>query len=177
MATYVTKKCPHCGYAYQFMQGGDQRKYGCPYKICERCNNPYWDTDIKEPALYGYENLHETMESVSQGCTLFIYIPFVIIALFGGIYLLLNAEIIGIFLLALGGINAYIICSYLKRKKDEITNRDEIIKTQQKEYDESMKRLQDINYLSRLAKVDSLAKKLLEERKNGELEHYAKRPQ
>lgn len=20
MATYVTKKCPHCGYAYQFMQ-------------------------------------------------------------------------------------------------------------------------------------------------------------
>ena len=88
MATYVTKKCPHCGYAYQFMQGGDQRKYGCPYKICERCNNPYWDTDIKEPALYGYENLHETMESVSQGCTLFICIPFGIIALFGGIYLL-----------------------------------------------------------------------------------------
>ena len=40
-----------------------------------------------------------------------------------------------------------------------------------------MKRLQDINYLSRLAKVDSLAKKLLEERKNGELEHYAERPQ
>ena len=64
-----------------------------------------------------------------------------------------------------------------KKKKNEITNRDEIIKTQQKEYDESMKRLQDINYLSRLAKVDSLAKKLLEERKNGELEHYAKRPQ
>lgn len=117
MATYVTKKCPHCGYAYQFMQGGDQRKYGCPYKICERCNNPHWDTDIKEPALYGYENLHETMESVSQGCTLFICIPFGIIALFGGIYLLLNAEIIGIFLLALGGINTYIICSYLKRKK------------------------------------------------------------
>ena len=117
MAKKKKKKCPHCGYAYQFMQGGDQRKYGCPYKICERCNNPYWDTDIKEPALYGYENLHETMESVSQGCTLFICIPFGIIALFGGIYLLLNAEIIGIFLLALGGINTYIICSYLKRKK------------------------------------------------------------
>ena len=26
MATYVTKKCPHCGFAYQVFQSGEQRE-------------------------------------------------------------------------------------------------------------------------------------------------------
>lgn len=37
MAVYVTKKCPHCGHAYQFLNSGDQRKYGCPYQTCMVC--------------------------------------------------------------------------------------------------------------------------------------------
>ena len=62
MAVYVTKKCPHCGYKYQRFQSGDQRKYGYPYLTCEKCKNSFWDDDIKEPALYGYENMHEKIE-------------------------------------------------------------------------------------------------------------------
>lgn len=176
MAIYVTKKCPHCGYAYQILQSGDQRKYGCPYQTCERCHNSYWDTDIKEPALYGYENLHETKESVKRGVSLVLYIPIGIITLYLGIFLLINAEMMGIFSLAIGVYVAWLIGSYFKQKIYDNKHINDIIENRQKEYDASMMRLKNINYLTALSKHDALAKKLLKERTLGEVEHYAKRP-
>lgn len=40
-----------------------------------------------------------------------------------------------------------------------------------------MARLKDTNYLTALAEHDSFARKLLQERINGNVEHYAERPQ
>lgn len=177
MATYVTKRCPHCGYAYQFLQSGDQRKYGCPYQTCLRCNNSYWDTDIKEPALHGYENFHEVKERIMRGIILAIYTLLGILAFGGGIFLMANGEMIGLALVAAGCGISWIIISFIKQKIHEKKHRDEIIVNRQRDYDESMIRLKDDEYLTALAEHDFLAKKLLKERTNSNIEHYAKRPQ
>ena len=177
MATYVTKKCPHCGYIYQFHQSGDQRKYGCPYQTCTRCHGSYWDTDIKEPALYGYENLHETKESIKIGITIALYTPLGLVCLGLGIFMLIEGSLMGLFLLAIGAFVIWTICSHFQQKIYDDKHRDEIIETQQKNYDASLARLKDTNYLTALAEHDRLAKKLLEERIDGNLEHYAIRPQ
>lgn len=176
MAIYVTKRCPHCGYAYQIHQSGDQRKYGCPYQTCERCHNSYWDTDIKEPALHGYENLHEAKESIKRGIVLIFYILIEIVFLSGGIYSLMNKEMFGILFLAFAGCLAWVIVSYFKQKIYDNKHIDDIIQNQQREYDASMARLKNNNYLTALAKHDALAKQLLKERTLGKIEHYAKRP-
>lgn len=177
MAIYVTKKCPYCGYTYQFHQSGDQRKYGCPYQTCLRCGKSYWDTDIKEPALHGYKNSHEAKESIKRGISLVIYGPLGIIFLSGGIFMVTDGEMSGIFLLAMGGYIAWVLGSYFKQRIHDKKHRDEIIADQQSNYDASKARLNDINYLTALAKHDPLAEKLLKERINGDVEHYATRPQ
>ncbi len=82
----------------------------------------------------------------------------------------------GIFLLAIGGYIAWLIGSYFKQKIYDNKHINDIIENRQKEYDESMMRLKDINYLTALSKHDVLAKKLLKERTLGEVEHFAKRP-
>lgn len=176
MATYVTKKCPHCGYAYQVHQSGEQRKYGCPYKTCVRCGESYWDTDIKEPALHGYENTYEVVQSIRRIITILIYAPMGLLMLGGGLYLLVEGELGGLFLIAMGGIVTWIIVSHIKEKIYEKKHRDEVIAGQQKGYDASMERLKDTNYLTALATHDSRAKKLLHERMNRMEEHYAERP-
>jgi len=177
MATYVTKKCPHCGYIYQLPHGGEQRKYGCPYQTCTRCYKSYWDTYIKEPALYGYENSYETRQSIKRAIVIILYTPFASFMLGIGIYLLLMGEMIGLFCLAVGGYIVWEIGSHIKQKIDDNRHWGDIIKNRQIDYDKSIARLKDTNYLTALSKYDKLAKKLLEERINGAVEHYAKRPQ
>ena len=177
MATYVTKKCPHCNYSYQIHQLGDQRRYGCPYQTCFHCKEKYWDTDIKEPALYGYENFHETKESILQIITLAIYAPLGLAVLCLGIFLLINGEMLGIFLLIMGGFIAYAIVSYFKQLICDANHKNNIIANRQKDYDASLARLQDITYLTQLSAHDSRAKRLLNERTNNYVEHYAQRPQ
>lgn len=177
MATYVTKKCPYCGYAYQIHQSGEQRKYGCPYQTCRQCHNSYWDTDIKEPALHGYSNTYEITQSIKRGITLLLCAPMGLFMLGIGIYLLVYGEMIGLFPLFMGSFISWVIFSYYKRKYDDSKRQDEIINEHQREYDASKERLQNINYLTALAKYDSLAEKLLNERMNGQVEHYAHRPE
>ena len=177
MATYVTKKCPHCGYAYQVLQSGEQRKYGCPYKTCTHCNNSYWDTDIKEPALHGYSNAYEVTQSIKRGITILLYAPMGLLILGAGVYLLINGEIIGLLALLIGGSISWVIFSYFKRKHDDSKQKDEIVAEQQRDYDASVERLKNTQYLTALAEHDSRAKKLLHERTNGQVEHYAQRPE
>ncbi len=177
MAIYVTKKCPHCGYTYQFHQSGDQRQYGCPYRTCMQCMKSYWDTDIKEPALHGYKNLHEIKESIRRAVIILLYGPLGILLMGGGIYMLIEGEGIGLFLFAIGAFPIWAIGSYFKQKLNDKKHRDEIVAKQQSDYDESMERLKDISYLTALTEHDFLAKRLLTERKRGDMEHYAKRPQ
>ncbi len=177
MATYVTKKCPHCGYTYQFHQSGDQRKYGCPYQTCTRCKKSYWDKDIKEPALHGYKNFHETKEGIARGITIILYGCSGILLFLGGIFLIVEfGDIMGVFLLIIGIFSIWAIYSHFKQKFYDMQHKDKIIANQQKNYDASMERLKDTNYLIALAKLDSRAKRLLDERIKGIEEHYANRP-
>lgn len=177
MATYVTKKCPHCGYAYQVFQSGEQRQYGSPYKTCAKCFNHYWDTDIVEPALHGFENAYETGQSIKRAIAMILYTPMALLILGGSIWLLIEGEMLGIFGLAMGGFIAWVIGSHIKGKIDAKKHWDDIVRNRQLEYDKSMERLKDTNYLTALASFDKRAKKLLDERTNGDTEHYAARPQ
>lgn len=176
MATYVTKRCPHCGYIYQNHDAGEQRKYGCPRQICTRCLKPYWDTDIKEPALYGYENMYEIMHGIGREIKMLIYIPLGLIMFGTGLFMTIERGMLGLFLIALGGLLIGVCVSYGRQKISDKNNRDKIIAKQQEEYDASIKRLQDTNYLTALATKDSRAKKVLYERVNKMEEHYAERP-
>lgn len=176
MAIYVTKRCPHCGHAYQVLKSGEQRKYGCPYKTCMKCGKSYWDKDIKEPALHGYENTYEDMQSIRTVITILIYGTMGVLLLGGGFYLVIGGELGGLFLVAMGGSITWIIGSHFKEKLDDMKRRDKIIAARQREYDESIARLKDSNYLTALATHDSRAKKVLYERMNRMEEHYAERP-
>ena len=177
MAIYVTKKCPHCGYKYQTHQAGDQRKYGCPCQTCARCSGVYWDKDIKEPALYGYKNFHETKETILRGILLLfsgiIGVCFIVEGIF---FIFETGEIIWIFELIVGSFFVWIIYSHFKQKKYDKQHKTDLILSQQKEYDASMKRMRDTNYLKALACFDLRARKLLDERENGMKENYAERP-
>lgn len=174
MATYVTKKCPYCGHIYQNFQSGEQRKYGCPLLTCARCNESFWDDDIKEPALHGYHNAYEEKQSAKRGITMVIYVPIALFMLLIGVFMLSEGEMMmGLFLLAFGIFPLWTIFSYYKSKSD---NANLILSVQRHDYDESMIRLKNTDYLTALAKHDSFAKDLLEERIEGMEEHYATRP-
>lgn len=49
---YTTKKCPHCGNTYQFMQAQTQQ-YGSPLRRCGKCGNNFIDKDYIEIAVSG----------------------------------------------------------------------------------------------------------------------------
>lgn len=177
MAVYVTKKCPHCGHAYQYRQNGEQRKYGCPYKICMICGESFWDTDIKEPALHGFENAYETGQSIKRVFTLILYSPMLLISIYGAKLLLSEGDVlIGIVSLLMGAGLLWAYIAFIKEAIDNKRNHAEIIANQQQRYDESVERLKNTTYLTALSKHDDRAYKLLQERMNGEVEHYAKRP-
>lgn len=177
MAIKITKKCPYCGLTYRYSTYGDQRLYGSPYKTCIKCLNHFWDKDIVEPALYGFENLYETGRSIMNALILILYAPVGLLMLGGGIWLLTIGKNYGLLFLALGGFITWAISSDIKDKINNKKNRESIIRDRQVQYDNSMKRLNDTNYLAAIANFDRKAKKLLHERINGEEEHYAPRPQ
>ena len=155
MATYVTKRCPNCGNVYQNHKSGDQRRYGSPRLKCVRCGKIFWDFDIVEPALHSRHDAYAIYQAVKRLLTVIILGAMGIVALMsnmGGVSTLVGAVI----LLTIAAYFAKIIYDFLNQKN---------IREQRKiEYDESQKRLEDMNYLKELAKHDSKAKKLLESR-------------
>lgn len=186
MATYVTKRCPHCGKSYQFLQFDQGRQYGCPQKTCLYCNEIFWDTDIKEPALYGYNNFYETRRSLQRYITVVLYSLFGAFCIVAGIGLFIESLIsdfssqmswLYLLFIALGIGDLWLIVSEIKHIINEKKHKSEIVFHQQEEYDASMTRLQNTNYLSALACYDSRANKLLNERLSGKTQHYAPRPE
>ena len=104
-----------------------------------------------------------------------------LLMLVGSVYMMLSGEmlgiIIGISLLAMGAANIWIVFSHYKRKYNDLKSQNQIIFARQRDYDASKERLKDTNYLASLAKHDSLAARLLKERRGGQIEHYAERPE
>lgn len=176
MGTYVTKKCPHCGHTLQFMRREEPRKYGCPCKICTNCKKPYLDTDIKEPALYGYINLYEISTKVLGSIACLIFCVGAIAFLVMGIFALISGELLGLLSILIAGIFISGVVNFVKKIIYHVKHKKEILSSAQIEFDESMIRLKDTDYLTALAENDLRAKKLLFERKHGYTEHYAKRP-
>lgn len=68
MATYQTKKCPHCGTAYVFgeMRGNGVR-YGSPIKTCSRCGGNFIDSDYVEPSTLSDEELKSLYPKKREG--------------------------------------------------------------------------------------------------------------
>jgi len=173
---YTTKMCPYCRHPYVIHAPGDQIKYGCPLIICSRCGKNFWDTDIKEPALYGFDNEFEKRKRLETNLAMVMY---------GGIGLvILIASIITeyyfmiIFGILIAGFDFFLISKELERRAQNKKNHDLIIKEQQKQYDESFKRLQNMNYLRGLADVDFRAEFVLKEIESGEKDpFFADRPE
>ena len=58
MATYQTKKCPHCGLAYVFGEmRGDGVRYGSPIRTCTHCGSCFIDSDYVELSTLSEEKL------------------------------------------------------------------------------------------------------------------------
>ncbi len=91
--------------------------------------------------------------------------------------MLMDEELIGFVLIVLGAFCVWGVCSFFKQLYYDRKNKDAIIATQQMQYDDSMTRLQDTYYLMALAEIDPKAKKLLQQRMNGDMEKYAQRPE
>lgn len=176
MAYYVTRKCPHCGKSYQVMRRAGEWDYGCSLQECFHCGNKFIDTNVKEPALYGYDNLHEENQAALQVLAYLVFgaisILAIVICAMGFYYK--SVDLWGLCIGAFGVGGLCIIVSSLK--KDARSQNKESLQERQKEYDSSFERLQNMHYLSMLAKYDSRAKNLLKEKKEGKEEHYASRP-
>lgn len=178
MSTFINteKKCPNCGLVYRSYPGRELRLYGCPLIFCKQCNKPFWDNEIKEPALYGYENSYEKSNNIYVIIFSVVSSCLAIGCIFGGIYLSINNEdgVLTCFLLA--GLFSFFPVLFLILFIYNKTHQEKIIGNQQQEYDASKERLQNTAYLIALAEHDSLAKKLLKERMSGIIETYAARP-
>ena len=107
MAIYTTKRCPYCGYAYKFLQRGEQRKYGCPLQTCIKCHKKYWEPDIKEPALYGFNNLYEVRKNINRYITIVLYSSLGLLSIGGGIFALIDGFGFLIFILCI----LFVACS------------------------------------------------------------------
>lgn len=177
MAAYVTKRCPHCGSIYANKGSSSLREYGCPYITCFKCGKSFWDTDIKEPALYGFKNGYETRRSIKAIILILFTIPIGLGFCVGGIFSLRGNELwTGLGLVFIGGAYLYTVISYIAKQTKKRKNGDGILLEQRSSYDESMDRLNNNEYLSALAEHDRLAKKLFDARKAGNQQKYAPRP-
>ena len=185
MATQKIKKCPHCGFTYYMGSANYIREYGSPLKKCGRCGQYFWDSDIKEPALYGYKNFYETRKKANLIITYLVVTPLALVMIGGGGFYLWHTIkeettwmniLISLGLLLFGISIAYTIISSLAKKFRDLKNKEAILEEQRKEYDKSMERLNDMKYLEALAEQDSQAEKLLEAKKSGAPPHYAARP-
>lgn len=82
--TYTTKRCPHCGKTYSFMQTGRRTEYGSPFRICHACSHSFVDKDYREIAIDGIHPIDKM--KVSPGSVLQCFLPlgFVIVSLICG---------------------------------------------------------------------------------------------
>lgn len=178
MATWTTKRCPYCKYSYVINAGGDQRRYGSPLVKCQCCGKQFWDTDIVEPALYGFENLHEDIELLKRWLAVIIGGSVSIGFLYLGYLFIISGDFdwILIFIFGFPMFIFYMLFSYFRRVRNDKKNKEEILEKHRIEYDESLKRLSNMEYVKALAEFDKKAEKLLNEYKNESKGTFAERP-
>lgn len=68
MATYQTKKCPHCGNAYVFGEmRGDGVRYGSPIRTCTHCGGSFIDSDYVELSTLSEKKLKSLYPPKREG--------------------------------------------------------------------------------------------------------------
>ena len=144
---YTTKRCPHCGFKYVNHDPRDQRKYGCPLLTCPSCKQKFWDSDIKEPVLYGYKL------SIKYLISLFWWFLITIVFIVISIYAFSEGELTGLIPLLFGLFSLFVVVANIRSLIDERKNR-------WVEYELSFMRLQNTEYLNALAEYDSRAKRI-----------------
>ena len=72
---YVTKKCPHCGHAYETMHAGSDKSFNSSIMRCEKCGGFFVDKDRQEIAL---TDTTEVDIPEYSGCTVFKAVIFTI---------------------------------------------------------------------------------------------------
>ena len=140
MSAIKIVKCPHCGYtlkASRFVSSS-----GCPIKKCPSCNGEYIDRNCYEPAL---EPFKEDTIITEIGLSLFAsaifsFLPFVIFAFVTDLDFAKTGRYTAIAFLVI-----FVIC--LIRM---ILNRAISSKQRRIAWEESDKRLQDMNYAVKL---------------------------
>ena len=174
MSTYTQKKCPHCGTVYRSYQGKSQRLYGCPLISCPKCKQPFWDSDIKEPALYGIEKERSIL---SHFWVYWFTLTSIAMLVFGIINLAKDELLYGILFTILGVFGCLVFGAILITGIRDALHPEKQQLLQQQQYDASKERLQNTNYLAALTEYDPLAKNLFAERMAGMTETYAARPE
>ncbi len=179
MATYTKtdKKCPHCGNVYRSYPGREECIYGCPLILCKHCNQYFWDNEIKEPALYGYDNDYERKNNIRLTIFLLLMTCAAIGCLCSGIYIVVNGEEGSFTPFLLAGLFSILPILFFIIHIYERKNPEKAVAFIQKSYDLSKERLQNTVYLTALAEHDPLAKELLHERISHKPETYAARPE
>lgn len=177
MAGSITKKCPTCGYEYQSIQIEDQVRYGCPLVFCPKCKNGIWDPDVKEPALYGFDDTHAKRDLILLLIRMIALLLFCSAVFVVSLVFVINGNLAWIVGMVLGGIGCIPPGLITKSLIHSLRFPEEEQRLQQNAYDASKERLSNEDYLLALSNHDPLAKRLLNERNKGEVEHYAKRPE
>ena len=167
--------CPNCK---NTVYKSNSRTYGNPVKICRKCGKQYIDYTIKEPALYGCDHISDILMK-------------------SGIFSLLAAPVFGVCFIMTLQEPKYSFLDYLITAGSLVLtilfvfvfvhfflgfineNKNHYVAGQlkkQRDYDESVRRLQDTGYLRTLAQSDPRARNLYTARSKGKPEIYAKRP-
>lgn len=148
MSTYTTKKCPHCRKAYEHYSTAT-KKYenhiGSPFITCMYCGEVFIDKDMKEPALEPFEDKTPNLFSFLLG---FLY-PFGLAAvLFTIIFFCMDEYSSGILIITLALYAIYfllVVSGYKKRYSIQ----DDL----RKDYQESLDRLNDVEYAKALKDI------------------------
>ena len=157
MATYTTKRCPHCGHAYVYHSRSNQFYWGSPFKVCEECGEAFVDKDGHEMAA-DYPDVNSAISSLKAKSNISAILYIVLGA---GMVIGLLSELGSNTGSALLGMAFGAFFLYLGIKGLSSTNSGETIDFITSEYSESLDRFTDPSYVeayNRIAKKPYIQK-------------------
>ena len=83
---YITKKCPHCKFAYMLMEPSGGQDYGSPIQTCQKCGRQFIDKDYREIAVSGIRKTDTKKVSPNAIYLLVSYLIFIIPCVIVGSY-------------------------------------------------------------------------------------------
>lgn len=141
----VTGDCPHCGYNIERAMNIRVPKYGSPFRTCPSCHSLYIDKRIKEPAIIPPANILLRSVSLSIFTSLFLICISFVIGLIVSPLITgddFSPDMPSFWIISCSLSIVFVMFFWLKSKP--MNNNNEI--------EESLKRLEDENYVLALKK-------------------------